>query len=210
MIDDSHFRVKAPSDVVQGYRGRKQYPTINVLAACSFDLKFIYVLLGWEGSASNLRILNSALENRIDRLEVPDEKYYLVDSGYQLRRGFLTPYRKARYHLKEYGMLSPQNAREIFNHRHSSLRNAIERAFGILKKRFAMLGSGNEPCYSVRTQADIVLATCILQNYLMGVDPDRELIEEVDRELLNSMNRMAVIFQTQQVRVEKWKNSEIA
>jgi len=49
-----------------------------------------------------------------------------------------------------------------------------------------MLGSGNEPLYSVCTQADIVLAACILHNYLMGVDPDRELIEEVDHELLSS------------------------
>ena len=31
-----------------------------------------------------------------------------------------------------------------------------------------------------------MLAACILHNYLMGVDPDRELIEEVDRELLSS------------------------
>ena len=49
-----------------------------------------------------------------------------------------------------------------------------------------MLGSGNEPFYSVRTQVDIVLAACILHNYLMDVDPDMELIEEVDRELLAS------------------------
>ena len=48
-------------------------------------------------------------------------------------------------------------------------------AFGVLKKRFAMLGSENEPFYSVRTQADIVLAACILHNYLMGVDPDWSL-----------------------------------
>ena len=49
-----------------------------------------------------------------------------------------------------------------------------------------MLGSGNEPLYSVRTQANTVLAACILHNYLKGVDPDMELIEEVNRELLAS------------------------
>jgi len=84
--------VKAPSDVVQRYQGQKQYPTINVLVACGLDLKFTYVLLGWEGSAFDSRVLNSTLENRIDRLEVPSGKYYLVNSGYQLRCGFLTPY----------------------------------------------------------------------------------------------------------------------
>jgi len=100
--------VKTPSDVVQRYRGRKQYPTINILAACGFDLKFTYVLSGWEWFVSDSRVLNSALENRIDRLEVPSGKYYLVDSGYQLRHEFLTPYRKIRYHLKEYGVLAPK------------------------------------------------------------------------------------------------------
>ena len=43
----------------------------------------------------------------------------------------------------------------------------------------------------------------------MGVDSDRELIEEVDHELLSS-NESYGGCQTQQVRVEKWKNSEIA
>jgi len=80
------------------------------------------VLSSGEGSAFDSRVLNSALENRIDKLEVPNGKYYLVDlGGYQLRHGLLSPYRKTYYHLKEYGMLAPQNAREIFNHRHSSL-----------------------------------------------------------------------------------------
>ena len=49
-----------------------------------------------------------------------------------------------------------------------------------------MLGGGNEPLYSVRTQADIVLAVCILHNCFMGIDLDKELIEEVDCELLSS------------------------
>ena len=32
----------------------------NVLAAISFDLKFIYVLAGWEGSAHDSHVLNDA------------------------------------------------------------------------------------------------------------------------------------------------------
>ena len=31
-----------------------------MLAAISFDLKFTYVLAGWEGSAHDLRVLNDA------------------------------------------------------------------------------------------------------------------------------------------------------
>ena len=32
----------------------------NVLAAISFGLKFTYVLVGWEGSAHDSRVLNDA------------------------------------------------------------------------------------------------------------------------------------------------------
>ena len=56
------------------YRGRKGYTIQNVLAACSFDLKFTYVLLGWDGTASDLRIIKSAL-TRNDYLKIPQGKF---------------------------------------------------------------------------------------------------------------------------------------
>jgi hypothetical protein len=51
------------------FRGRKHYPTQNVLAAVDFDLKFTYALAGWEGSAHDATILVDALE-REDGLRV--------------------------------------------------------------------------------------------------------------------------------------------
>ena len=66
------------NDVVQRYRGRKYHPTQNVLATCSFDLKFTYVLLGWEGSASDSRILNNALTRDFDKLIVPQGDYIIT------------------------------------------------------------------------------------------------------------------------------------
>ena len=49
------------SPEIQGrFRSRKDGTTQNVLAAISFDLKFTYVLAGWEGSAHNSRVLNDA------------------------------------------------------------------------------------------------------------------------------------------------------
>ena len=56
------------------YWGRKGYPTQNVLAACSFDLKFTYVLLGWEGTTSYSRIIKSVL-TRNDNLKISQEKF---------------------------------------------------------------------------------------------------------------------------------------
>ncbi|XP_042433011.1 uncharacterized protein LOC122019624 [Zingiber officinale] len=71
-------------------------------------------------------------------------KYYLVDVGFMLKSSLITPYRGERYHLKEYSRNPPRNARELFNLRHSSLRNAIERAFGVVKKRFAIIRNPDE------------------------------------------------------------------
>ncbi|XVF88623.1 hypothetical protein PTKIN_Ptkin19aG0065700 [Pterospermum kingtungense] len=133
-------------------------------------MKFTYVLPDWEGTASDSRILKNAL-TREDRLIIPQGT------------GLLTPYRGVRYHLKEYSRRGPENAKELFNHKHASLHNVIKRAFNVLKKRFPIIASGTKPCYSFKTMIEIVLACCILHNFLMGVDPDENLINEVDMEL---------------------------
>ena len=91
-----------------------------------------------------------------------------------------------RYHLKEYSVRSFENAKELFDLRHASLCTANERAFGVLKKRFPIIASITEPNYYVDTQNEIILACCMLHNYLMGVDPDESLIAEVDEEVLHS------------------------
>ena len=108
-------------------------------------------------------------------------KYYLVDAGYPNAPGFLAPYRCTRYHLKEWSRENPINsAHELFNHRHSSLRNAIERTFGILKQHFPILRHATS--YDIMTQSYIVLACCILHNFITIEDglPLEEAIEEED------------------------------
>ncbi|WCJ29879.1 hypothetical protein M5689_011482 [Euphorbia peplus] len=183
-IDGTHIRVKVSNTDAPKYRGRKEYPTQNVLAACNFDLKFTYVLAGWEGTASDSRIIKDALSRDLP-LKIPEGKYYLVDAGFMLRSGLITPYRGERYHLKEYSRNPPQNGRELFNLRHASLRNAIERTFGVLKKRYPIIGSSTEPNFGVKIQNKIIIACCILHNYLRGVEPNDLILQEVDDELLN-------------------------
>ena len=52
------------------YRGRKEYTTQNVLAECDFNMRFTYILPGWEGTASDSRIIKNAL-SREDKLIIP-------------------------------------------------------------------------------------------------------------------------------------------
>jgi hypothetical protein len=54
-------------------------------------MKFLYVLVGWEGSTSDSQVLWGAM-SREDAFVVPNGKYYLVDAGYTNSPGFLAPY----------------------------------------------------------------------------------------------------------------------
>ena len=59
------------------YRNRKGILSQNILAACNFDLQFIYVLTGWEGSAHDAKVLNDALTRSNNRFEVPEGTYII-------------------------------------------------------------------------------------------------------------------------------------
>jgi len=60
-IDDTHVTANVPVEIQGKFRGRKEGTTQNVLAVITFDLKFIYVLAGWKGSAHDSRILGDTL-----------------------------------------------------------------------------------------------------------------------------------------------------
>ncbi|PPE02174.1 hypothetical protein GOBAR_DD00772 [Gossypium barbadense] len=91
-LDGTHIRASVPLSIQGRFRSRKGGTTQNVLAAITFDLKFSYVLAGWEGSAHGSRILSDAL-SRPGGLRIPEGKYCLADAGYGIRNGYITPYR---------------------------------------------------------------------------------------------------------------------
>ncbi|KAG8498975.1 hypothetical protein CXB51_005386 [Gossypium anomalum] len=138
-----------------------------------------------EDNAHDSCILSDAL-SRPGGLRIPEGKYYLPDAGYGTRNGYITPYRGVRYHLKEFSDQGPENTKEVFNLRHSSLQIAIERVFGILKKQFHVLDA--EPFWNFQIQVDIVLACCIIHNHIMRVDPsellNQGLYEELEPDLI--------------------------
>lgn len=76
---------------------------------------------------------------------------------------------------------SPRNPKELFNLRHSSARNAIERIFGILKRRFRILHL--PPEYNMDIQALIPPALAALHNFIRDYDPDEIHIYDNDYHL---------------------------
>ncbi|GFP83644.1 putative nuclease harbi1 [Phtheirospermum japonicum] len=167
VIDGMHIPAHVPAKDQSRFRNRKGVLSQNVLVACNFDLEFIFVYPGWEGSAADSRVLRAALSDPDQNFpQVPQGKYYLVDSGYDNMEEFIAPYEGVRYHLHEYqgANLMPRNAKELFNHRHSSLSNVIRKSFNVLKERFPILKLA--PQYAFHTQRDIVIAACVIHNHI--------------------------------------------
>ncbi|XP_024976226.1 uncharacterized protein LOC112514126 [Cynara cardunculus var. scolymus] len=128
-------------------------------------MKFIYDLSGWEGSATDSRVLRDAV-TRNNGLKVPMGNYYLADAGYVNANGFLVPYRGTRYHLRkcEHTGHTPTNKEEHFNMKHSQARNIIQRCFGILNKRWAILRTPS--FYPIKLQGRMVIACALLHNFI--------------------------------------------
>ena len=154
-LDGTHIPCMPPKGQGKQFRNRKGFHSQNVLAACNFDLRFVYVLAGWEGSAADAGVLKDAIFR--NGFNIPQGKYYLGDAGYGLSRSCLVPYRGVRYHLHEWalGNSRPQNSKELFNLRHAQLRNVIERIFGVMKKRFPILNKSME--YPMHRQVETCL-----------------------------------------------------
>lgn len=195
-LDGSHIHSAPPVDERSAYRNRKGFVSQNCLFGCSFDLRFVFVYTGWEGSATDARVYESALSNG---LVIPVGKYYLADAGFPSCEELLIPYRSTRYHLAEWGRANvryivifitrfiiyycnyrPVNKEELFNLRHSSARNVIERIFGVLKRRFRILLLAPE--YNLEIQARIPAALCSIHNFIRthGNQPDE--YEDLDEQ----------------------------
>jgi len=67
----------------------------------------------------------------------------------------------------------------VFNHAHSSLRNVIERSFGVLKMKWRILK--NLPSYPVNKQSKIIVACMALHNFIRECDlEDPHFQEDVE------------------------------
>jgi hypothetical protein len=145
------------------------------MVACDFDLNVTFISSGWEGSATDARVLRAAMNSGF---QVPLGKFYLVDGGYANKASFLTPYRGVRYHLKEYGAgrRRPQNYKEIFNHRHAMLRIHIERALGVIKKCFPILKVAT--FHKIENQVKIPVAAAVLHNIIRSLKGDEQWLED--------------------------------
>jgi hypothetical protein len=184
------------------FRDRHGDLTFNTVAAVDFNLLFIYVLPGYEGSAHDSTLFEFALNTD---LKMPAKRWFLgtQDSRFMTRLWHLggecvTIFRNGgtlrsgkdwrTYHLLHASIhLTSVSAvytadrlvrdlSELFNLRHAQARNAVERVFGVMKKRFKVL---DDPMhYSIGVQAQLMPGLCALHNFLRDPGMEARLAEK--------------------------------
>lgn len=157
-IDCVHVYWHACPTALQGsYKSRFKHPTLVTEAVCDCDLKFSHVYSGLPGTLNDITILRQSPlvslfeQNSFPRVEFEINKepfnvpYFYGDGAYPNWSTFLTAPR------------NPETEEEkAFTKKQESARKDIERAFGVLKKRFVILKNG------LRVR-DVVKATNIIR-----------------------------------------------
>ena len=75
LMEHMYVAIHVPLQLQPKYRNRKGTLSQNILAACNFDMKFVYILAGWEGSAHDMRVLSDAQASK--GFITPPGKYWL-------------------------------------------------------------------------------------------------------------------------------------
>jgi hypothetical protein len=99
-MDGTHIDCCPSAEDRHSARNRKGGVSQNCLACCSFAMKFVYFLSGWEGSAADVTMYT---HSRLSDLTIPPGKFYLADAGFGICDTLLVPYRGVHYHLAEWG-----------------------------------------------------------------------------------------------------------
>lgn len=150
-IDCTHIKIaRPPREDSEVFRCQKGFFSINTQAVCGPDLIFYNIVVRWPGSVHDARIFE---DSRVCK-DLQDDLlsgHLLGDSDYGCRRYLLTP------------LVAPNCVQEErYNASHARTRNAVERAFGVLKRRFSYLGKLIRT--DLETTKAIIVAAVVLHN----------------------------------------------
>ncbi|KAK6793803.1 hypothetical protein RDI58_007256 [Solanum bulbocastanum] len=70
-IDEAYIEVEVPKAVQQAYHNLKGKTSQNVICVCDFDMRFTFVVAGWEGTVHDSKVLENALVEPTSQFPFP-------------------------------------------------------------------------------------------------------------------------------------------
>ena len=178
-IDCMHWKWKNCPTAWQGmYSGHVREPTIILEAIASKDLWIWHSFFGLPGSLNDINILDrSHLFEDLAEGRGPELKYTINENeynmGYYLADGIYPSWPTFVKTIPK-----PQgNKRKFFAAAQESVRKDVERAFGVLQSRFAMV-RGPSRFWDVGTMKYIMTACIILHNMIIEDERDIHMEQE--------------------------------
>ena len=190
-IDGKHIRIIAPPRSGSLFFNYKDFFSIVLLmAAVNAHYEFIFVDVGAAGRESDGGIwkhtgLHHCLQDPANPLQIP-EPTSIPGLGDEEMPYFLVgddAFRLSPFLLKPYPGTSLTRKQRIYNYRICRAHRIVENAFGIMANRFRLLLRSIE--FHGDTQQDIVMACCVLHNYLRKETRNYISDSSVDQELTN-------------------------
>jgi len=179
-IDCTHIAIQSPgSDDGEIYRNRKGFFSINVQLVCDPTGYISDVVARWPGSVHDSTIFdNSKLRAMMETQQISG--CLVGDGGYACRRYMLTPLNTPT--------TGPERA---YNSAQTLARNCIERAIGMLKRRFPALKYGLR--LKLSNTLHVIVATVVLHNIAVTLgeeepDDDAQLQQYVAQKRLQLMS----------------------
>ena len=161
------------------WKSKDNVPSTNVLCAINWIMEFVFVFAGWEGSAHDSRILNDArvAGGFTDPDFLNTHYFWLADRAYALSAWCLTPFMNVRYHIAQFDHVAPLNRQELFNFCHASLRNYVERGYGVVKKRYPLLNKMHS--VSIDNQMRYIEACFMIHNWVVVTPRNYTELEDI-------------------------------
>jgi hypothetical protein len=185
-IDCMHWKWKNCPASWQGmYTGHFYEPTIILEAVASYDLWIWHAFFGLPGSHNDINVLErSFIFSDLAEGRTPPINYTINSHDYTMRY-YLADGIYPQWATFVKTISSPQeNKRKHFAAAQELARKDVERAFGVLQARFAIV-RGPARFFHLETIKDIMMACIILHNMIIENERDNDEAEDFEYEQLN-------------------------
>ena len=169
IVDGTHFRIlKTPNGVPsRDFFNRKGWKSITGQVVIDPFFRVVQLDIGYTGNTNDVSMYNHAPFKQILKLLIDRYgEYYccIGDNGYPTRKEMLNPYTGEEIRANSFD----EYEKEMFSRILSSVRQIVERVFGILQRKWHLLVSGCE--YSLQKFISFIFAIFNVHNFMLAIE----------------------------------------